>query len=183
VQGQAKRPGRALIAIAICFAAPSIVAQRATAPAGHAPATDAAAGLAAGPEFREAYRAAYARRFAVTDAVGEVYRMFHDAIAGPHHAGPAAIGPQLDVALDSALSIMQGRVCQLDPVTVAATAPAATAEALASAARTLGKELPPRTLGAMAGLLLGALPPLDARCICAARTFDAIATSCAPPSR
>lgn len=128
------------------------------------------------PEFVSAYRAAYDHAPEPADMVYEVRFSLRQAVVGTGQAGPAAIGKQMDIALDASLQRVQHRICSA--AQVPGSAPAAVAEALAGAARTLGAQLTGEMLGALTGSVVGAVQPQGVKCLCKAANFDGVASAC-----
>jgi hypothetical protein len=128
-------------------------------------------------EFRSAFRRADPRTVNAGDVPRRVRSALHRVVVGAAHAGPAAVGKQIDDALDAALGEVQ-RICGNARARPAVAR--SVAEALAGAGRSLGTDLAPGDLGRMTGWLVALLDARGVECICAAANFDDITQTCSP---
>ena len=120
------------------------------------------------PEFVSAYREAYDERLAPVGAPSTRSRRAEkdsQVVRGAGAAGPAAIGPQVDAALDRALDLVKRRIC-LAQVTANAELPATVAESFSGAGAGLGVALASRVLGEMTGAFVSSIRPRGAACLC-----------------
>jgi hypothetical protein len=132
------------------------------------------------PQFGAAYSKAYDERLTPDDAVYEISYNLRSAAAGVGAAGPAAIGRQVDAALDHALGQMKQRICGGNQGKAAAEVVTAVAEGLASAGQRMGVSLPAQTVGEMTGSLVSSIKRRGPICLCGAADFSAIRKACSP---
>lgn len=130
------------------------------------------------PEFVSAYRSAYDPNAAPRVVIAHLRYSFRDAAVGMGQAGPAAVGRQLDAALDQALADVKQRIC--NGKAAPSRAASAIAQSLVAAARLLRTNLTAKTLGNMTGMLMGSLHARGAICLCSAVNFDEISNTCTP---
>jgi hypothetical protein len=127
-------------------------------------------------DFLAAYRGSYRQSVDPADAIDDVRFNMRRVLTGSGHAGPAAVGQQIDAMLDDALRRAQEQLC--GPNSDASRAASAVAAGLAGAAAARGAQLSGEMLGVMTGALLGPTRSRGPACLCGARTFDAIRSTC-----
>jgi hypothetical protein len=132
-------------------------------------------------EFRQAYRETYLNTSEPADAVDDLRDNMRRVLSGAGQAGPAALGLQVDTALDDALGRAQRLMC-VDPPPDASIVAGAIAVGLAGSIKARGAFVSADVLGAMTGTLLGAAQKRGAACLCAPRHLDGIRDTCKPSS-
>jgi hypothetical protein len=127
-------------------------------------------------DFLTAFQGAYRQGADPADAVDDLRFNLRRVLTGAGRAGPGAVSQQVDVILDDALRRTQQHLCAGSPDS--SRAAAALAAGLAHAAGTRDAQLSAEMLGAMTGALLGSIRSGREACLCAARSLDAIRSTC-----
>jgi hypothetical protein len=130
------------------------------------------------PAFGAAYRDSYANTADPADAVDDLRFNMRRLLTGAGQASPAAIGRQVDAALDEALARAQAVVCVATSPSLSLVA-SSIAAGLAAAVQARSAVASAEMLGAMTGTLLGATRLRGAACLCAAHDLDGIRGACA----
>ncbi|SDR63762.1 hypothetical protein SAMN05519103_09009 [Rhizobiales bacterium GAS113] len=130
-------------------------------------------------EFRQSYRETYLNTTEPADAIDDLRDNMRRVLSGAGQAGPAALGLQVDAALDDALGRAQRLIC-VGTSSDASLAAGAIAVGLAASIKARGALASADMLGAMTGTLLGAARRRGGACLCAPRHFDGIRETCKP---
>jgi hypothetical protein len=125
--------------------------------------------------FVASYRRARGEAVQAEDVVDVLTATLHDIIVGRFHAGAAAVGRQVEAALDQWL-VRTKRICG-DPRAFE-LAPRAIAEHLSTAARSFGASIEAEDLGMMTGTVLALVDARGLRCVCAAQKLSELPTKC-----
>lgn len=130
-------------------------------------------------DFLNAYREAYEVKLTPRDASQDIRRSLRRAASGAGHASPAALGQQVEAALDTALARMKPQLCN-GTQAKGADLPAAAAGGFAAAGRALGVSLEAALLGGITGAFVGSVEPPGPRCLCGAPDFRSVPAVCGP---
>lgn len=142
-----------------------------------APAGDDICQAMASQEFKSAYREFSDSSRDPQTAIEYIRFNLTNFASGAGKASPAAIGLQLDAALELVLSRIKRDSCR----TGSAQAPSAetVARALSQGGHQLGITLTPSSLGGLTGIFVSALSDRKPGCVCGAVQIDDLPRACA----